>query len=426
MKILNTIVAASLAAASLPGQQGNQPAKPPVVTSIDSVDLAGVGTDHVRFEVHARATATRGVTVARIKFEEMRLGDIPFYLSPIDQKLQLKSGQAAALPSLGMTIYFRDLDSLAPLLEVVRSGEIRIRGLARADLDLNLIEKIALRKWSGHADIPIDTTVAVSLPGGFAGRAAATFALTAAQATLGVAGSVLNGLRTSQQKWNGELKTDFTESLVAAESNYRLLTNEGQTIDVTTRGLGFRISEDRVLLTGEVAEPWKFDVDTAALLQSHKATIVEESRNVLIWPLGGKPENSASFANGRLLVEKIATAQQSEIVPEGNRNPSVPVARRDTDSNYAVVRLTKDEDKRKAIPSAPSEAGQSWDRVAVFKLNADGMTETIFVPAHRQGNRLTFDMPVDDETFGSPVMAPGGAVGMVQDERSAMILPPRL
>ncbi|HEX4136384.1 MAG TPA: hypothetical protein VHY84_17350 [Bryobacteraceae bacterium] len=416
MNTIKTIFVASLATASLWAQPKTQPAKPPVTTSIENVELVAAGTDHVRFEVHAKVVATRSVTVARIKFEEMRLGEIPFYLTPIDQRMELKSGQAALLPAIAMTIYFRDLDSLEPLEEVVRNGEIRVHGRASADLDLSLIEKLALHKWSGHADIRIDNPIAVSLPGGVAGRTAAMFALNAAQSAIGIAGSTLNGLRNSQQKWNGELKTDFTESMLAAEASYKLLTSEGQTIEMSTRGLGFRVSDGRVLLTGEMAEPWKYDADTMALLQSHKATIVEESRNIAVWPPDANIEKAASLANGRLQIEKIATSAESAIVP---------VAKRDTSSNYALLRYTGDEDKREAIPLEQSRAEQTWDRVAVFKLNSDGKTETIFVPARRQGDRLIFDTPVDDETFGSPIIVPGGAIGMVQDEHSGMIIPAR-
>jgi hypothetical protein len=172
-----------------------------------------------------------------------------------------------------------------------------------------------------------------------------------------------------------------------------------------------------------MAEPWKFDADTMALLQSRKATIVEGSRNILLWPRNGAPETAASLAAGRIAIETAATKEESVIVPEGDSHPSVPVAQRETDRNYAILRFTGDGDKGKPIPAVDSPAGQSWDRVAVFKLNSDGKTETVFVPARREGNRILFDSPVDDEALGSPVIVPGGVIGMVQTERSGTILP---
>ena len=409
--VLRTILVVSLTATSLRAQPKAQPVKAPVATSIENVELVAAGTDHVRFEVHAKVTAARSVTVTRIRFEEMRLGDIPFYLAPMDRRLQLKSGQAIELPGIGMTVYFRDMDSLSPLMDIIRNGEIRIRGRASAELDLNLIERIGARQWKGRADFPIDDAMPVSLPGGIAGRTAAVFALNAAQTALGMAGSALNGLRASQEKWNGELKTDFSESLLNIESSYKLLTAEGQTIEVSSRALGFRISEDRILVTGEGAEPWKYDGDTTALLQSGKVTLVADSRNLSAWPVGAPADSAGSLANGLLQIERVATPEQPG------------AALRDTDSNYAIIRISAGESRRKAIPTAQSTSGQSWDRVAVFKLDTNGAAETILGPAHRQDNRLIFDTPVDDEAFGSPVIVPGGVIGIVQDERSGMILP---
>ena len=88
--VLRTILVVSLTATSLRAQPKAQPVKAPVATSIENVELVAAGTDHVRFEVHAKVTAARSVTVTRIRFEEMRLGDIPFYLAPMDLRLQLK------------------------------------------------------------------------------------------------------------------------------------------------------------------------------------------------------------------------------------------------------------------------------------------------------------------------------------------------
>jgi hypothetical protein len=415
MSAFKTILQVNLAVLSLHAQTITGNARPVMVTSIDGVELVAAGTDRVRFDVQAKVTANRSVVATSIRFGEMRLGDIPFYLSPINQRLELKAGKAMALPTVGMTVYFRDLDSLTPLEDFMRTGEIRIRGLASVDLDLNLIERLA-HKWSAHADVPIDNTIAVALPGGIAGRAAATLALNAAQSAIGIAGSALNSLRVTQQKWNGELKTDFTRSLVTAESSYKLLTSEGQTIDVTSRGLGFRVADGRILLTGEMAEPWRYDEDTAALLISQKATLVGESRDIAVWPPDQLVESAASLANGRLQAEKTDGGGGSAAAPAG-------VSKRDSHSNYALFRLAGDSQKHEAIPVAQSREGQTWDRVAVFKLNSDGKTETIFIPAHRQGDRLIFDTPVDDETFGSPIIVPGGAIGLVQDEHSGMILP---
>ena len=94
MNTIKTIFVASLATVSL-WAQSSSPTRQPARDNLDPdrLELVAVTSDHVRFDLHARVTATRNITVTRIRFEEMRLGEIPFYLSPVDQKMSLKSGQ---------------------------------------------------------------------------------------------------------------------------------------------------------------------------------------------------------------------------------------------------------------------------------------------------------------------------------------------
>ena len=151
-----------------------------------------------------------------------------------------------------VTIYFRDLDSLEPLEHAIREEKATVAGKARVDMDLNLIEKILSRQKDIHADIPVAISTPVQIPGGMLGKTAALTTLQAAQFALNLGGSALHALRQSQKSWKEKLQTQYVPSLVIAESRYSIRLKTGEQADFSIRGLGFRITDDKFVLTDEM------------------------------------------------------------------------------------------------------------------------------------------------------------------------------
>ncbi len=419
-KILVAIVAltGTMMAGQLPGPQSG-----PVAVSIDTVTLADVSSDRVRFDVQSHVTSTRSLKIKQVRFEHMRLGHLPVYLGPLRQSLTLEKGNSLNLPSIPLTIYFRDLDSLEPLAEVARNQEAAVEGNARIDLGLSL-ERIL--GGVSHADVPLKVTTPVEIPGGVLGQAAALATLSAAQLALDLAGSPLNLLRESQRSWEAELRTRYIPTLVVAESRYALRLPNNQRVDVAVRGLGFRISPDRFVLTGEMVEPWKYDADVAAALRTGEASLVEDGRDLLVWPGGetAKPSSALSLAQGAIQIDHTPAKTELTRVAVGNKDVKLQIFRRDSDTNYVVLRFARPEDKGLAIQSQPGqvERSQSWDSLTLFRVDDTGNFESVRTAAHRQDNRILLDDPVDERAFGSLLLSPQGPVGMVQDEKSGMVL----
>jgi hypothetical protein len=199
-----------------------------------------------------------------------------------------------------------------------------------------------------------------------------------------------------------------------------------QRVDVAVRGLGFRISADKFVLTGEMVEPWRYDADVAAALQTGEASLVEDSRDLLVWPNSEatKTRSALSLSQGAIQVDHTPAKTESTRVVAGNKDVKLPIFRRDSDANYVVLRFTRPEDKGPAIQSLPGQAerSQSWDSLTLFRIDDTGNLESVRTAAHRQDNRIFFDDPVDDRAFGSLLLSSQGAVGMVQDEKSGMAL----
>jgi len=421
---LKTVVLMLILSGTLMASQRPELQTGPVEVSIDMVTLKDVGSDRILFDVRSHVTSSRALKIKRIRFEQMRMGNLPVYLSSVEESVTLEKGSPVTLPAIPLTIYFRDLDSLEPLEKVVREQKAVVQGNARVDLELNLLERIVGGPDVTHADAPVKVTAAVEIPGGVFGQSAALATLGAAQLALDLGGSGLNTLRQSQKTWESEVRTQYIPALVVAESRYALLLRNNQRVDVAIRGLGFRISPDEFVVTGEMIEPWKYDPDVAAALQTGDASLVEGSRDLRVWPSGdANNANSArSLSQGAIQVVHAPRKAESTRVVVDKKDVKVQIFRRDSDVNYAVLRFVHPEDKGQALPSRAGAVGQpqSWERLILFRIDDNGKLESVPISAHRQDSRILLDDPVDDHAFGSLLIAPEGAVGMVQSENSGM------
>ena len=428
MKLFWTLVIVVAAAMPSMGIQAASPATQPdlVGVAIDGIDLKDVSTDRIRFDIRSHVTADRHLKIKRVRFEHMYFGNLPIYLSPIDERLELEKGISVVLPRVPVTIYFRDLDSLEPLEHAVREEKATVTGKARIDLDLNLIEKVLSRQKNVHADIPIAISTPVQVPGGMFGKTAALTSLQAAQFALNLGGSALHALRLSQKNWQETLRIRYVPSLVIAESRYSIRLNTGEQADFTVRGLGFRITDDKFVLTDEIYEPWKYDDEVATALQTHKASLIDENRDLLVWnssePL--YPNTARSLSRKTILEEHHSDQADAAHVPSENKSIKIRLSKGDSDENYAVFKFTRPEDKGTPIQLAPDAVlrSQNWDRLTMFRVDDEGQLELISTSGHRTKDRISMEDSVDERASGSLLIAPEGAVGMVQAEQSGMIL----
>jgi len=393
---LKVLLAAILAVPTLMAAQTPDTRPAPLTVSLDGVDLKDVGSDRAHFQVRSHITAARKLKVKDISFSHMRLGGVPIYLGPTE-----------------------------PLAQAIRDGQTTVTGEVRAHLELSLIDRIAMRDLGPRATLPIDLTIPVTVPGGSTGKTAALAGLRAAQIALSVGGSALGRLREKQKTWDSELRTRFEPALLVTEARYSLRTKDGQQVDFNVRGMGFRISDDKFVVTGEMIEPWQYDPDAAAVLKANDATLLRENYDLLVWPAGETldPNSARSIMHGQVVIEHIAPKGENAYTSVDGKRTKIKILKRDSDVNYAVLRFTKPEDKGTAVSSGPAVSGtQNWDRLTLFRADDAGKLELVPVPAHTANGRIVLDDSIDDRAFGSLLISEDGAVGMVQDEHSAMMM----
>jgi hypothetical protein len=403
--------------------------------TIDHLEFAGASSDHVSFKLFTHVTAFRNAKVKQVRFSGMRLANIPFFIEPMEEGLQLRAGVETAAPAVPVTIYFRDLDGLQSIEEAVMAGEIDVTGHARAELDLGLIERIAVGQWNGLADISLAGQLPVVVPGGHVGRSAAILALRGVEKALPTATSALGKLRGYASDPVRESADIYHSSLVTVETHYALILNNGKRIDSDDFWLGFRMSDDLVMLPNEAVEPWRYNPDVMLALQSKTARLDPEARELTIQYFG-MTGDAPSLANGGLRIEVSPRIEkESLLVQDGEKRVRVEVAKRDSNSNYDVLRIVPAYlagsespvygqrptfNGQRPIVNEPAQ--QSYDHVAVFHLTPGGKFNVVTTPAHVRGGRIVLDSPVDASAIGSIVVGPEGIVGMVQDERSAMLV----
>ena len=217
-------------------------------------------------------------------------------------------------------------------------------------------------------------------------------------------------------------------ALIVAESQYTLRLRDSRQVKFAVRGLGFRISEGRCVLTAELVEPWKYDLNAVMALQNGDATLVDEGRDLLVWPADQATNASAarSLSHGQIQIERVSGKAETLHVPVEKGNTAIRLQRRDSDENSAVLHFTQPDDHGVAVPIAADQVRHSgnWERLSLFRVDDDGRLEILSTAAERQVDRIHFTDPVDDRAFGSLLIDPAGAVGMVQDEHSGIIIRP--
>ena len=167
---------------------------------------------------------------------------------------------------LEITLPYRELESLEPLRRIVREGKADVSVNLRAEVELNLFQKLA--RVTGGAWVPIDTEqqVPVRVPGGSVGRLAALAALTAAEPGW-IFGQNATEWRRNRSELAGRARTILPDSLVSLETRYELRSKNGEVAAARHWSAGFSLGDGEVLAPAEAVEPWSFDNAICEALQ---------------------------------------------------------------------------------------------------------------------------------------------------------------
>ena len=388
----------------------------PISVRFESLTVADVGPDKIQLEVKFGVMTRMKLTLKSARFQTMRMNGVPMYIAPLDEKLELDASPSWHPVRLApITLYFRDLGTLAPIRQAVVEKAAHFEGEARVELDLSLAPRIVL---------PFRQTVPVNIPGGEMGRKAVLGTLSAAEFAVQRGGELAEKIRKYFGK-NDEIARQYRPSLWLVETRYRYIS-EGHRVERSVQSTAFLIAPRRLMTTAEALQPWMYDAESAQALDSHAAVLDDAFYDVRAWPAEAavRDDTALSLHKSTLRIASVGSETENVVVAAAGKIRAVKLGKRDSDANVGILDLENPPPGGAPVHDASMD-DYEVDHVALFRFaldRPDAEASSIFVRVRRRDGRLALSGSVDSTAFGSPLVLPSGAIGMVQDENSGVVL----
>ena len=374
-------------------------AEPGLIRQIDvsQVEFAGLSPDRIQFALRPRMVMSQSASIREIHFSETYLGSIPVYVPPILENIEVRASETIER-RLVVTIYFRDLQSLEELRRIIEDGRAVAKGKAVAEVGLNFLQSLVLWSRSALAPVTFSQEIPVAFPGGAFTRLGALGLLRTAEAAASVvdAGREHLGLTPANP---------YADSVLQAVARFQVEDKTGARQTIEVRGNALRTGDRGLITVRELAVPWEYDADLTMAIATGRVKVVKDSFDLSAGPL------SSRQGEIRMVRQAKPAVEYTKMRHPAAGNKAIRVAPRASGSNLVYWEL------QTARPSMLKfdVTSSTWDRVAVFRG-----TELIYLRARRDGNRIVLDDPIDSRAKGSPLIAAGGVIGILQDERSAL------
>ena len=376
-----------------------------------SIEVADLNTDRVRFQLHLGGIAQNDISIRALSFDNATVNGVPVFLSPTSGTFKLTRGRELRdVGSFHATLYFRDLDTLEPLRDMVRDRKADVRATIRLQPELTLLQRMALRTFAAWASMNLQRSIEVEVPGGTIGRGAALMALATAD-SLWVLGRSGLDWRRQRDDLVQEVRTSYAPRIVVIETSYQLRHKTGEKTLMSWRGLGFHDSNGQMIVPAEAVEPWLFDGVIADAIAFGAAEIVNNSRDITARTASGA---SYSFKKGSLKIVRAAQDRAKAI--SMNRRKVYGVRERNSTANVARLFIASPH----SPPVREASATSPLQTVALFRLHdsepSERTPEILILSAMPDKDHLRLVDPVDLRASGSPVITQDGVVGMLLDQ----------
>jgi hypothetical protein len=103
-------------------------------------------------------------------------------------------------------------------------------------------------------------------------------------------------------------------------------------------------------------------------------------------------------------------------VEDTGRPHKVPVEKRESASNLALLEVAGSNPHLEALRVAGDSSVTNWETVAVFRFRRGSRGGSADPELVLNGNRIELGETVDSSAFGSPIVTADGVIGVVQDE----------
>lgn len=409
------------------GALAQRAATPPSLrVDVTRVELVSASPEAVEIHIFVEAQSERATKIRSFSFHSMRANGMPAYMAPAFEQISIPSGDRVTLGPFKATFYSRDLNSLAPIRRLIQDANVRVEGTSRVEIELDWIEQLALWARRGVIWHDFDQTLEVGMPGGFLRQLSAVAVFTLAE-PLAQAGLEL---RRTRDQWFDQAWQESIERVAAVRSTYAYRRKgEKDAVTVEMFSTGLFVSPERLLVSREALEPWRFDPATAYALDRGEIELAGEREVEAMLPGGGGGRGQTlrfSAGDFTFRVGKCDTERVLLLDAEG-RARRVKVCSGSGEQALASLELAKPLDPFEPSAARTPEAGMPLE-LAVLRLirapgGAERWWEIVRLSGERVGGEIRLARPIDRSALGSPLLLDGVPVGILLTEHGGPVLP---
>lgn len=409
------VVAMSLGLAMLWAQNDGEPALGRI--SVDSLLLKDIGLEGATLVVHLSATANRSAELQTLLFDEVTVNGVKVYMPPRTDEIILQKGEMVDGLEFEARVLYRDLSSLDPLRKAVSDQKAHLRAKIRAQLRLNLFQRIVVMAQQAWVTSDLESDLRVEIPGGPLGKLAAEGLLLGAEPAWRAAQEGRKSVRI-EPKWVLQDRPRIAESIFLIENRYPLRGRNGEQVTIKHQSLGFATTDGLVLAPAEVMEPWIFDSDTARAIGLGEVAVDAKRADVMVRSIvSSDSTREFSLRTGTLRLRKKAVRYDTGV--EGGHSYKLGI--RGRDSNVVLLELIG----QTANPPAPIKQtdprDDSWHVVMMFRIPGQ-QPEIIINEARIEEGRVRLRYATDGTSCGSPIYTEAGTLGILQDSNSGSLV----
>ncbi len=393
--------------------------------TVKSTKVTELTASGVRFAVDLSIVPSRNVTVEKVRLGALSFNGIPVFADPISQTLVWTKGNEFDLPTINLTIHFANLMSVDPIREMLEKELLHVQGQIVVGIKATWTERLALHTEHPQVSIPLRQDVHVAFAQSSMERKAELGLLNLLEMGL-KSGLVAGSSAALDPQWKRDKVKLAANALVLARTSYRLKprSGEGDDSEIALEQLGFWLAAGPIVTTAEIRTPWEYEPELLARIHAGMLKIVPKATDISIQSPQVGAHLNLKLSNKDFTIDEQGKPATEQLVVEDVHNANVKVRRRTSPGSYSVLAGAPHvAEGFAAAPETVLKAGR-WEKLLVFRLVPAGTPwfEALELAAHSEGDWIVFDGPVDPSAFGSPIIAPEGVLGIVQDEGSGSLI----
>ena len=370
----------------------------------------------------------RAATIRKIYFQDVRVNGVPVHIETFDQEFKLSKKEAVDLPApLKCALVFSDLDSVAPVKEIVNQGKLQVTGQSFIEVKLNPLEKLAVRAKRLVLPVQLKEEVPLQM---FSGnpllQTAAITILDTLSDPSSAAASALGKQHVAKLSEDRGLESFGKPSLYFLYCEYALRNPQTQATEKFSQsGTGFVVSPEGKLLTAKrVVQPWKFDPQVALLMDRFQLELDPQSYRLAAWPVDvplspdGQPDFEKASSTEKQTLKLLETApdrmEKKDCQDPDSGERATLSLHAPGEGDLAVLQLVGGKFQPLALADAATAVGPDVKTALLafpFGLNqARTNAQIIHVRAAREGPLITLDHQLNPGEIGAPLLTAEGKV----------------